>query len=127
MILPDLGVSYDCLIYFTAMPVSSVPDPALFSWDIGQILLQKIAENEDELKKAFQMLDVGQTLTVTKGEFRRVIETFLLHLTEAEFDAVLAEVCYIIAVYNHLEAVPIYAKSKISVGVGSRPILLKRC
>ncbi|KAM9245559.1 LOW QUALITY PROTEIN: EF-hand calcium-binding domain-containing protein 6 [Leptosomus discolor] len=74
-----------------AMSVSSVPDPALFSWDIGQILLQKAAEKEDELKKAFRMLDVGQTLTVTKDEFRRVIETFLFHLTEAEFDAVLAE------------------------------------
>ncbi|XP_076184720.1 EF-hand calcium-binding domain-containing protein 6 [Aptenodytes patagonicus] len=85
------GVSDDCLIYFTATPVSSVPDPTLFSWDIGPILLQKTAEKEDELKKAFQMLDVGQTLTVTKGEFRRVIETFLFHLTEAEFDAVLAE------------------------------------
>ncbi|XP_075598913.1 EF-hand calcium-binding domain-containing protein 6 [Balearica regulorum gibbericeps] len=75
-----------------AMPVSSVPDPTLFSWGIGQILLQKTPEKEDELKKAFQMLDVGQTLTVTKSEFRRAIETFLFHLTEAEFDAVLAEI-----------------------------------
>lgn len=46
------------------------------------------------------MLDVDLTLTITKGEFRRVIETFLFHLTEAEFDAVLAELCYVIAVYN---------------------------
>ncbi|KAM7127249.1 LOW QUALITY PROTEIN: EF-hand calcium-binding domain-containing protein 6 [Ciconia maguari] len=92
VILPDLGVSDDCLINFTATPVRSVPDPTLFSWDIGQILLQKTAEKEGELKKAFQMLDVGHTLTVTKGEFRRVIETFHFHLTEAEFDAVLAEI-----------------------------------
>ncbi|KAM6425301.1 LOW QUALITY PROTEIN: EF-hand calcium-binding domain-containing protein 6 [Rhynochetos jubatus] len=41
-------------------------------------------------KKACQMLDVGQTLTVTKGEFRRATETFPFHLTEAGFDAVLA-------------------------------------
>lgn len=106
--MPDLGVSGDCLIYFTVTPVSSIPDPTLFSRDVGQILLQMTAEKEDELIKAFQMLDVGQTLTVTKGEFRRVIETFLFHLTEAEFDTVLAEVCYVIAVYNHLEAVPVY-------------------
>lgn len=92
MILPDLGVSGDCLIYFTVTPVSSIPDSTLFSWDVGQILLQKTAEKEDELKKAFQMLDVGQTLTVTKGEFRTVVETFLFHLTEAKFDTVLAEV-----------------------------------
>ncbi|KAM6093501.1 EF-hand calcium-binding domain-containing protein 6 [Chlamydotis macqueenii] len=89
---PGLGVSDDCPIYFTATSVSSVPGPTLFSWDIGQILLQKTAEKEDELKKAFQMLDVGRTLTVTKDEFRRVIETFLFHLTEAEFDAVLAQI-----------------------------------
>ncbi|KAM6381899.1 LOW QUALITY PROTEIN: EF-hand calcium-binding domain-containing protein 6 [Alca torda] len=75
-----------------AMPVRSAPDPTLYSWDIGQILLQKIAEKEDEMKKAFQMLGVGQMLTVTKGEFRRAIETFLFHLTEAEFYAGLAEV-----------------------------------
>ncbi|KAM6290393.1 LOW QUALITY PROTEIN: EF-hand calcium-binding domain-containing protein 6 [Porphyrio hochstetteri] len=73
------------------MPASSVTDPTLFFWDVGKILLQKTAEKEDELKKAFQMLDVGQTLIVTKGE-RRVIETSLFRLTEAEFDAVLAEV-----------------------------------
>ncbi|XP_068807251.1 EF-hand calcium-binding domain-containing protein 6 [Struthio camelus] len=76
----------------SAASVSSVPDRTLFSRDIGQILLQKTAEKEDELKKAFQTLDVGQTLTITKDEFRRVIETFLFPLTQAEFDAVLAEV-----------------------------------
>ncbi|XP_010214118.1 PREDICTED: EF-hand calcium-binding domain-containing protein 6, partial [Tinamus guttatus] len=76
----------------SAASVSSVPDPTLFSQDIGRILLQKTAEKEDELKKAFQTLDVGQTLTVTKGEFRRVIETFLFPLTQAEFDAMLAEI-----------------------------------
>ncbi|XP_064369485.1 EF-hand calcium-binding domain-containing protein 6 [Dromaius novaehollandiae] len=76
----------------SAASVSSVPDPTLFSRDIGQILLQKTAEKEDELKKAFQTLDVDQTLTVTKGEFRRVIETFLFPLTQAEFDAMLAEI-----------------------------------
>ncbi|KAM4672074.1 LOW QUALITY PROTEIN: EF-hand calcium-binding domain-containing protein 6 [Amazona ochrocephala] len=46
---------------------------------------------EEKLKKAFQMLDVDLTLTITKGNFRKVIETFIFHLTEAEFDAVLAE------------------------------------
>ncbi|KAM6321217.1 LOW QUALITY PROTEIN: EF-hand calcium-binding domain-containing protein 6 [Aegotheles albertisi] len=56
------------------------------------ILLQKAAE-KDELKKAFQILDVGQTLTVTKAKFRRVTEPLLFHLTEAEFDAALAELC----------------------------------
>lgn len=39
------------------------------------------------------MLDVAQTLTAAKDEFRRVTETFLVCLTESEFDAMLAEVC----------------------------------
>lgn len=34
------------------MSVSSVPDPTLFSWDFGQILLQKTTVKEDELKKS---------------------------------------------------------------------------
>ncbi|KAM4784316.1 LOW QUALITY PROTEIN: EF-hand calcium-binding domain-containing protein 6 [Cyanocitta cristata] len=36
---------------FAATSVSSVPDPTFFSWDIGQILLQKIVDKEDELEK----------------------------------------------------------------------------
>lgn len=59
VILPGLRVSDDCLIYITAAPVSSVPDLTLFSWDSGQILLQKTDEKEDELKIAFQILDIG--------------------------------------------------------------------
>ncbi|KAF7237688.1 EF-hand calcium-binding domain-containing protein 6 [Varanus komodoensis] len=47
---------------------------------------------EDELKKAFQTVDIDQTLKVTKGEFRRVIETFLLPLTQEQFDSLLAKI-----------------------------------
>ncbi|XP_062990400.1 EF-hand calcium-binding domain-containing protein 6 [Elgaria multicarinata webbii] len=72
--------------------VCSVPDPTLSSVDIEQILLQKTIAKEDELKKAFQTIDIDQTLKVTKGEFRRVIETFLLPLTQEQFDAVLAKI-----------------------------------
>nr|XP_025042844.1 EF-hand calcium-binding domain-containing protein 6 isoform X2 [Pelodiscus sinensis]XP_025042845.1 EF-hand calcium-binding domain-containing protein 6 isoform X3 [Pelodiscus sinensis] len=72
--------------------VRSVPDPTLSSSDIEQILLQKTAEKEGELKKAFQTIDIDQAQTVTKGEFRRVIETFLFPLTQAQFDAVLAQI-----------------------------------
>ncbi|XP_066490336.1 EF-hand calcium-binding domain-containing protein 6 [Tiliqua scincoides] len=72
--------------------IASVPDPTLSSVDIEQILLQKTAAKEDELKKAFQIIDIDQTLKVTKGEFRRVIETFLFPLTQEQFDAVLAKI-----------------------------------
>lgn len=64
------------------------------SEDIEEVLLQKVAAKEDELKKAFQTLDIDQTLKVTKGEFRRVIETFIFPLTQEQFDAVLAKVCF---------------------------------
>lgn len=60
--------------------------------DIEQILLQKTTAKEDELKKAFQTLDIDQTLKVTKGEFKRVIEMFILPLTQEQFDSLLAKV-----------------------------------
>ncbi|XP_050792351.1 EF-hand calcium-binding domain-containing protein 6 [Gopherus flavomarginatus] len=72
--------------------VRSVPDPTLSSSEIEQILLKKTTEKEGELKKAFQTIDIDHTLTVTKGEFRRVIETFLFPLTQAQFDSVLAQI-----------------------------------
>ncbi|XP_053243628.1 EF-hand calcium-binding domain-containing protein 6 [Podarcis raffonei] len=72
--------------------VSSLPDPTLSSVDIEQILLQKALAKEDELKNAFQTVDVDQTLKVTKGEFRRVIETFILPLTQEQFDALLDKI-----------------------------------
>ncbi|EMP33996.1 EF-hand calcium-binding domain-containing protein 6, partial [Chelonia mydas] len=72
--------------------VRSVPDPTLSSSDIEQILLKRTAEKEGELRKAFQTIDIDHTLTVTKGEFRRVIEIFLFPLTQAQFDSVLAQI-----------------------------------
>uniref|UniRef100_A0ABM5GGZ5 EF-hand calcium-binding domain-containing protein 6 n=1 Tax=Pogona vitticeps TaxID=103695 RepID=A0ABM5GGZ5_9SAUR len=72
--------------------VSSVPHPTLSSVDIEQILLQRTTAKEDELKKAFQTLDIDQTLKVTKGEFKRVIETFILPLTQEQFHSLLAKI-----------------------------------
>lgn len=67
------------------------------------------------IKKAFQILDVGQTLAASKGEFRGV-ETFLFCVAEVKCDAVLAGPLCVIAVDNCLEAAPVYVKSKISTG-----------
>ncbi|XP_030071278.1 EF-hand calcium-binding domain-containing protein 6 [Microcaecilia unicolor] len=72
--------------------VRSVPDPSLSFSDIEQIFSQKITESEDDLKKAFQTFDLDHNLTVTKGEFQRVVEIFLLPLTKAQFDSVLAKI-----------------------------------
>ncbi|XP_070611399.1 EF-hand calcium-binding domain-containing protein 6 isoform X2 [Erythrolamprus reginae] len=76
----------------STVSVKSVPDSTLSSDVIEQILLQKIIAKEDEIKKAFEIIDIDQTLKVTKGEFRRVIETFILPLTDEQFNAVLAKV-----------------------------------
>nr|XP_033808962.1 EF-hand calcium-binding domain-containing protein 6 isoform X2 [Geotrypetes seraphini] len=72
--------------------VKSVPDPSLSFSDIEQIFCQKIANNEDDLKKAFQTFDLDHNFTVTKGEFQRVVENFLLPLTKAQFDSVLTKI-----------------------------------
>lgn len=42
--------------------------------------------------QAFQAYDVNQTASVTKGEFRRVLESFCTPLTTEQFEAVLAKV-----------------------------------
>ncbi|XP_032078011.1 EF-hand calcium-binding domain-containing protein 6 [Thamnophis elegans] len=76
----------------STVSVNSVPDSTLSSDVIEQILLQKITAKEDEIKKAFQIIDIDQTLKITKGEFRRVIETFILPLTDEQFNVVLAKV-----------------------------------
>ncbi|XP_063164332.1 EF-hand calcium-binding domain-containing protein 6 [Candoia aspera] len=76
----------------STVSVSSVPDSTLSSDIIEQILLQKIIAKEDEIRKAFQIIDIDQTLKITKGEFRRVIETFILPLTDEQFNGVLAKV-----------------------------------
>ncbi|XP_060114520.1 EF-hand calcium-binding domain-containing protein 6 [Heteronotia binoei] len=72
--------------------ISSAPNPTLSSEDIDEILLRKMAAKQDELKKAFQTVDIDQTLKVTKGEFRRVLETFIFPLTQEQFDGVLAKI-----------------------------------
>ncbi|XP_077193928.1 EF-hand calcium-binding domain-containing protein 6 isoform X2 [Paroedura picta] len=76
----------------STVSVSSVPNPTLSSEDIEEILLQKMAAKEEELKQAFQTIDIDQTLKVTKGEFRRVIETFIFPLTQEQLDALLAKI-----------------------------------
>lgn len=80
------------MLSFAAVSVNSVPDSTLSPDVIEQILLQKIIAKEDEIKKAFQIIDIDQTLKITKGEFRRVIETFILPLTDEQFNVVLAKV-----------------------------------
>ncbi|XP_069347370.1 EF-hand calcium-binding domain-containing protein 6 [Eulemur rufifrons] len=71
---------------------TAVANPILSFLDVKRILFEKITDKGDELKKAFQLLDPGQTLTVSKNELRRIITTFLMPLTREQFQDVLAQI-----------------------------------
>lgn len=92
--------SLNCLVYciylllfFTASSVQSVADENLSLVDIENVLLERVRDRKDDLKVAFEAFDQEGNKTVTKGEFRRVIEGFLVPLTESQFEGLLAEVC----------------------------------
>ncbi|XP_062932170.1 EF-hand calcium-binding domain-containing protein 6 [Cynocephalus volans] len=71
---------------------TAVANPMLSFLDVKQILFQKITHKREELKKAFQLLDPGHTLTVSKSELRRTVTSFLLPLTGEQFQDVLAQI-----------------------------------
>jgi len=73
--------------------VQSVADENLSLVDIENILLERLKDRKDDLKVAFEAFDQEGNKTVTKGELRRVIEGFLVPLTESQFEGLLAEVC----------------------------------
>lgn len=81
------------LLFFTASSVQSVADENLSLVDIENVLLERVKDRKDDLKVAFEAFDQEGNKTVTKGEFRRVIEGFLVPLTESQFEGLLAEVC----------------------------------
>ncbi|KAF4091133.1 hypothetical protein AMELA_G00033480 [Ameiurus melas] len=72
--------------------VQSVADESLSLVDIESMLLQKVKDRKDDLKAAFRAFDQEGSATVTKGEFRRVIEGFLVPLTQSQFDGLFAKV-----------------------------------
>ncbi|XP_007974216.3 EF-hand calcium-binding domain-containing protein 6 isoform X2 [Chlorocebus sabaeus] len=77
---------------FRSSSTTAVANPTLSSLDVKRILFQKITDRGDELQKAFQLLDTGQNLTVSKSELRRIITDFLMPLTREQFQDVLAQI-----------------------------------
>ncbi|XP_055108684.2 EF-hand calcium-binding domain-containing protein 6 isoform X3 [Symphalangus syndactylus] len=77
---------------FRSSSPTAVANPTLSSLDVKRILFQKITDRGDELQKAFQLLDTGQNLTVSKSELRRIITDFLMPLTREQFQDVLAQI-----------------------------------
>ncbi|ELK07933.1 EF-hand calcium-binding domain-containing protein 6 [Pteropus alecto] len=77
---------------FRPSSTTDIANPILSFLDIKRILFKKITNKGDELKKAFQLLDIGHNMTVSKSELRRIITTFLLPLTREQFQDVLAQI-----------------------------------
>ncbi|KAF6339248.1 EF-hand calcium binding domain 6 [Rhinolophus ferrumequinum] len=67
-------------------------NPILSFFDVQRILFQRMTDKGDELIKAFELLDVNHSLTVSKSELQRVVSAFLLPLTSEQFRDVLAQI-----------------------------------
>ncbi|XP_041966145.1 EF-hand calcium-binding domain-containing protein 6 isoform X1 [Alosa sapidissima] len=76
----------------SATSVQSVADEDLTLTDIERMFVQKVEDKKEDLKAAFQAFDTEGNYTITKGEFRRVIEHFLITLTQAQFEVLLTKV-----------------------------------
>lgn len=72
--------------------MQSVADESLSLVDIESMLLHKVKDRKDDLKAAFRAFDQEGSATITKGEFRRVIEGFLVPLTQSQFDGLFVKV-----------------------------------
>ena len=72
--------------------VVTTAQPNLSSIEIEATIREQVKNKFDNLKQAFKMYDVDENETVTKGEFRRVLESFCLPLTTEQFDGVMAKV-----------------------------------
>ncbi|XP_078272629.1 EF-hand calcium-binding domain-containing protein 6 [Rhinoraja longicauda] len=59
---------------------------------IAHILCQRAREKQNDLRRAFETIDKDRNMAVTKGEFRKVIERFLLPLNSKQFQDLLAKI-----------------------------------
>ncbi|XP_055048571.2 EF-hand calcium-binding domain-containing protein 6 isoform X3 [Misgurnus anguillicaudatus] len=75
----------------SASSVQSVADENLSLDNIENLLSEKVEDRKDDLKAAFEAFDQEGNKTVTKGEFKRVREGFLVPLTESQFEGLLGK------------------------------------
>lgn len=64
---------------------------SLSSIEVEAILREKVRAKHQNIMQAFMTYDVEHNLGVTKGEFRRVLESFCVPLTSEQFEAVVAK------------------------------------
>eukprot|EP00063_Salmo_salar_P033741 XP_014008576.1 PREDICTED: EF-hand calcium-binding domain-containing protein 6 isoform X4 [Salmo salar] len=76
-------------------PVSLVqlaPDEHLSLVEIKALLPRRLGERLEDVRAAFKALDPEGSGSVTRGEFRQVVEAFLFPLTQTQLNAMLAKV-----------------------------------
>ncbi|XP_076466442.1 EF-hand calcium-binding domain-containing protein 6-like [Babylonia areolata] len=69
-----------------------VPRANLSTIEVEGLMREKVRGKYDSLKQAFQTYDVDQNETVTKGEFRRVLESYCFPMTSNQFDTIMNKV-----------------------------------
>lgn len=67
-------------------------NPSLSIIEVEAKLREKVRTKYQTLIQAFQNYDTDQTLSVTKGEFHRVLEAFCFPLTKEQFEGVVHKV-----------------------------------
>ncbi|XP_038833487.1 EF-hand calcium-binding domain-containing protein 6 isoform X3 [Salvelinus namaycush] len=72
--------------------VQSAPDEHLSLGEIKALLPQRLGERLEDVRAAFKALDPEGSGSVTRGEFRQVVEAFLFPLTQTQLNAMLAKV-----------------------------------
>ncbi|XP_071941657.1 EF-hand calcium-binding domain-containing protein 6-like [Antedon mediterranea] len=60
--------------------------------EVEQLLRDKALRHYHDLKQAFQNYDIDHSLTITRGELRRVLDNFCFPLTTEQFDGIMAKV-----------------------------------
>ncbi|XP_035613971.1 EF-hand calcium-binding domain-containing protein 6 isoform X1 [Oncorhynchus keta] len=72
--------------------VQSAPDEHLSLGEIKTLLPRRLGERLEDVRAAFKALDPEGSGSVTRGEFRQVVEAFLFPLTQTQLNAMLAKV-----------------------------------
>ncbi|XP_041351388.1 EF-hand calcium-binding domain-containing protein 6-like [Gigantopelta aegis] len=67
-------------------------NPNMSSIEVETLLREHVHSKYDSLKQAFQTYDVDQNQSVTKGEFRRILESFCFPMSSEQFQSLIAKV-----------------------------------
>uniref|UniRef100_S4RH36 EF-hand domain-containing protein n=1 Tax=Petromyzon marinus TaxID=7757 RepID=S4RH36_PETMA len=88
-----LGWSSSSTVHMALTPsVALSPKPALSASEVAELVRHGVEERTEQLVRAFRALDPGRAGTVSHGELRRVLDLFVLPLTDPQFGALFSMV-----------------------------------